>query len=404
MPAPLEGIKVVEVAGIGPGPFCGMVLADFGAEVVRVERIGNQPGPSMQRGKKSIEVDLKKPEGVELVLRLCEKADVIIEPYRPGVMERLGLGPDVVFKRNPNIIYGRMTGFGQEGKYANMAGHDANYVATSGLLSALGHPAGPPAAPINLMGDFAGGGMMLALGITMALFERDNKKSGSGKGQVIDCAMCDGAAYVATFLYQARFNGMWGPRGTNMLDHGAPYSTSYETMDGKFMSVQAIEPQFYSILLKLLGLPAEQRAKLEKTQNDRKAWPSTKRLFTGLFLTKTRDEWEKIFDGQDACTVPVFELEEILPIAGKGGNGRSDPLYSHAAQRQLLGKREGTDGSKAEHWEPRPAPRFSRSQHMPIRPAPVTGRDTKPVLKSWLGLNDSEVSAIESKKIVVSRL
>jgi len=400
MSAPLQGIKVVEIAGIGPGPFCGMVLADFGAEVVRVERLGNQPGPTLQRGKKSIEVDLKSAEGVELVLNMCEKADVIMEPYRPGVMERLGLGPDVVMKRNPNIIYGRMTGFGQQGKYANMAGHDANYVATSGLLSALGHPAGPPAAPLNLMGDFAGGGLMLAFGIVMALFERDNKKSGAGRGQIIDCAMCDGAAYVATFLYQVKYNGLWGPRGTNMLDHGAPYSTTYETMDGKFMSVQAIEPQFYAILLNLLGLPAS----LSKTQNDRSTWPSLKRLLTGVFLTKTRDEWKKIFMGQDACTVPVFELEEILPIAGEGGNGRDSATYSHAAERQLLGKKEGTDGSKPGHWEPRPAPRFSRSQHMPIREAPKTGGDTKPVLKSWLGLSEGDLTTLENKKVIVSRM
>ncbi|KAI9005566.1 alpha-methylacyl-CoA racemase [Hyaloraphidium curvatum] len=398
MTAPLKGIKIIEIAGIGPGPFCGMVLADYGADVVRVERVGNQPGPSMQRGKRSIEVDLKSKEGVELVLKMCEKADVILEPYRPGVMERLGLGPDVVMKRNPKIIYARMTGFGQQGKYANMAGHDMNYVATSGLLSAMGHPAGPPSTSLNLVGDFAGGGLMLAFGITMALFERDNQKTGSGKGQVIDCAMCDGAAYVATFLYQARYNGGWGERGTNMLDYGAPYSQSYETADGGFMSVQAIEPQFYAELLQLLGLPESMR----KTQNDRATWPETKRRIAGAFLGKTRDEWEKIFMGKDACTVPIFSLEEVLPIKGK--NGRDTDIATHAAERQLLGKREGTDGSQPSHWEPRPAPRFSRSAHMPIRPAPVTGAHTKPVLQEWLGLAESDLKALLDRKVVVSRL
>ncbi|KAI9012439.1 CoA-transferase family III domain-containing protein [Hyaloraphidium curvatum] len=399
MDAILRGVRVIEIAGIGPGPFCGMVLADYGADVVRVERLtGFDARPNLQRGKRSVQVDLKSLRGVELVLQMCEKADVIMEPYRPGVMEKLGLGPEVVMKRNPKIIYARMTGFGQEGKYANMAGHDMNYVATSGLLSALGHPAGPPATSLNLVGDFAGGGLMLAFGIAMALFERDNRKNGSGKGQVIDCAMCDGAAYVATFLYQSRYNGLWGERGTNVLDYGAPYSQSYETADGRYMSVQAIEPQFYAELLRLLGLPESMRA----AQNDRASWPETRRRIAGAFLGKTRDEWERIFLGKDACTVPIFSLEEVLPVRGK--NGRDMDLATHAAERQMLGKREGTDGSQPSHWEPRAAPRFSRSQHMPIRSAPPTGAHTREVLREWLGMGEGEVGELLGSKVLAARL
>ncbi|KAI9012436.1 alpha-methylacyl-CoA racemase [Hyaloraphidium curvatum] len=376
-----------------------MVLADYGADVVRVERlVGYDARPNMQRGKRSVQVDLKSPRGVELVLRMCERADVILEPYRPGVMEKLGLGPEVVMKRNPKIIYARMTGFGQEGKYANMAGHDMNYVATSGLLSVLGHPSGPPSTSLNLIGDFAGGGLMMAFGITMALFERDNRKTGSGKGQVIDCAMCDGAAYVATVVYQMRYNGQWGPRGTNFLDFGPPWNQTYETADGKWMSVQALEPQFYAELLRLLGLPDSMRA----TQNHRPSWPETKRRITGAFLLKTRDEWERVFLGKDACCVPVFGLEEVLPI--RGANGRDTEMATHAAERGLLGKREGTDGSQPGHWEPRAAPRFSRSQHMPIRSAPPTGAHTREVLGEWLGMGEGEVGELLGSKVVAARL
>ena len=243
----LQGIRVVEMAGLAPAPYCGLILADFGAEVVRVDRVGAGSMDQLARGKRSVAVNLKSPEGVETVLRLMETADVLLEPYRPGVMERLGLGPDVACARNPRLVYARLTGFGQDGPYAPMAGHDINYIAISGALSLLGRKGEKPLAPVNLLGDFAGGGMLCALGICLALLERTH----SGKGQVVDTAMVDGAAYLATFVYKFRNSGMWrDERGTNMLDSAAPFYDTYRTKDGEFMSVGAIEPQFYAALLK----------------------------------------------------------------------------------------------------------------------------------------------------------
>src|SRR5215469_14929231 len=249
----LEGIRVIEMAGLAPAPFCGMILADFGADVVRVDRIGAGSVDQLARGKRSVAVNLKSPEGVETVLRLAERADVLLEPYRPGVMERLGLGPEVACGRNTRLVYARLTGFGQDGPYANMAGHDINYIAISGALSLLGRKGEKPLAPVNLLGDFAGGGMLCALGILLALLERNT----SGRGQIVDAAMVDGAAYLSTFVYKFRNNGMWrDERGTNMLDSGAPFYDTYQTKDGRYMSVGAIEPQFYAALLKGLGLDA----------------------------------------------------------------------------------------------------------------------------------------------------
>src|SRR5215468_524844 len=280
----LEGIRVVEMAGLAPAPFCGLILADFGADVVRVDRVGAGSVDQLARGKRSVAVNLKSPEGVATVLRLIERADVLLEPYRPGVMERLGLGPEVACARNPRLVYARLTGFGQDGPYANMAGHDINYIAISGALSLLGRKGEKPLAPVNLLGDFAGGGMLCALGIALALLERGR----SGKGQVVDAAMADGSAYLSTFVYKFRNAGFWrDERGTNLLDGGAPFYETYRTKDGQYMSVGAIEPQFYAALLQGLGLdPAAM-----PQQMDQASWAATAARFTEIFASKTRDEW-----------------------------------------------------------------------------------------------------------------
>ncbi len=353
----LEGIRVVEMAGLAPAPYCGLILADFGADVVRVDRVGAGSMDQLARGKRSVAVDLKSPEGVETVLRLVEKADVLLEPYRPGVMERLGLGPDVARGRNPRLVYARLTGFGQEGPYAPMAGHDINYIAISGALSLLGRKGEKPLAPVNLLGDFAGGGMLCALGICLALLERAH----SGTGQVVDAAMVDGAAYLATFVYKFRNSGMWrDERGTNMLDSAAPFYDTYRTKDGQYMSVGAIEPQFYAALLKGLGIdPAGM-----PDQMDQSSWTATAARFADIFATRTRAEWCAVFDGTDACVAPVLGLGEAHE-------------HPHNVARGLLipdaqGKRE-----------PAPAPRLSRTPGDGSRPLPGVGEHTRAVLQEF---------------------
>ncbi|MFQ5352675.1 MAG: CaiB/BaiF CoA transferase family protein, partial [Candidatus Binatia bacterium] len=293
---PLDGIRVIEMAGLAPVPYAGMILADFGAEVIRVDRSPTAGGgfdPSrdyLARGKRSIGVNMKDPRGVETLLRLVETSDVLIEPFRPGVMEKLGAGPEVVMSRNPRLVYARLTGWGQKGPYSSMAGHDINYIALSGALSLIGRKGEKPLPPVNLVGDFAGGGMLCALGITLALFERTR----SGEGQIIDAAMVDGAAHLTSFLFGFRAAGLWsGERGTNLLDTGAPFYDTYETADGLFMSVGAIEPQFYAVLLDKLGLNADDMPH----QHDHASWPQTAAKFTDIFRSKTRDQWEAIFAG-----------------------------------------------------------------------------------------------------------
>ena len=349
----LQGIRVVEMAGLAPAPYCGMILADFGADVVRVDRVGAGSMDQLARGKRSVAVNLKSPEGVETVLRLVEKADVLLEPYRPGVMERLGLGPDVACARNPRLVYARLTGFGQDGPYADMAGHDINYIAISGALSLLGRKGEKPLAPINLLGDFAGGGMLCALGIALALLERAH----SGKGQVVDAAMVDGAAYLSTFVYKFRNAGMWSDeRGTNMLDGGAPFYDTYRTKDGQYMSVGAIEPQFYAALLKGLGLDAgDHAASAGPVAVARR--PRTR--FAEIFASKTRDEWCAIFDGTDACVAPVLGLGEVARASPQ-------PRARAAAFRTRNGK-----------LEPAPAPRLSRTPGDGTRPLPAVGEHTR---------------------------
>ena len=335
---PLAGIRVVEFAGLGPGPHAATLLADLGADVVCVQRPGLIPPAGhrdqIQRGRTVVEANLKDPEQVEKVLGLIERADVVIEGFRPGVTERMGLGPDVALARNPRLVYGRMTGWGQEGPLANAAGHDINYISLTGVLHAIGREGERPVPPLNMVGDFGGGSMFLIFGILSALVERQT----SGKGQVVDAAMVDGALALSHMMWSFRGRGMWSDeRGTNLLDTGAPFYDVYETSDGKYMAVGAIEPQFYALLLQGLGLdPANLPQQL-----DRSAWPEMKKLFTETFLSKTRDEWSEIFLGTDACVSPVLTWAEA-------------PNNEHIAARGSLIELDGV----TQHA---PAPRFSRT-------------------------------------------
>jgi alpha-methylacyl-CoA racemase len=354
MSGPLSGIRVLELAGIGPGPFACMVLGDLGADVVRVDRAGSvsdtsvPPMDSLGRNRRSVAVDLKQPEGVETVLKLVESSDVLVEGFRPGVAERLGVGPDVCLERNPRLVYGRMTGWGQEGPYAHTAGHDINYIALAGALDPIGRAGQPPTPPLNLVGDFGGGGMLLALGVAAALVER----AGSGKGQVIDAAMVDGAALLMNFF---RMMPM-GERGTNLLDSGAHFYDVYECADGGYVSVGSIEPQFYAELRTLAGLDGSQWDK----QGDRSAWPALKDELAATFKAKTRDEWCSIMEGSDVCFAPVLSMDEA-------------PRHPHAVARNAFVEVNG-------RVEAAPAPRFSRTPGSVERPPAAAGAHTEEVL------------------------
>ncbi|CAN0088343.1 unnamed protein product [Lampetra planeri] len=377
----IAGTRVVELAGLAPAPFCGMVLADFGAQVVRVDRAGTRATMPdvLARGKQSLTLNLKCPQGVAVLRRLCRASDVLIEPFRPGVMERLGLGPDVLLGENPRLIYARLTGFGQSGPYASMAGHDINYVAVSGLLSMLGRQGEKPTPPLNLLADFAGGGLMCAMGITMAMLERNR----SGLGQVIDTSMVEGAAYVGSFVWRTRPAGLWArPRGENMLDTGAPFYDTYRTADGQYVAVGAIEPQFYSALLKGLGLdPATMPHQMSMDD-----WPATKREFSRCFAQRSRADWCRVFEGMDACVTPVLTPEEVAGDAHAAGRG------------SFLRNADGTN-------VPAPAPRLSRT---PARPGdgtaaadPVVGQHTESVLRE-LGYGEQEVRQLLADGVVES--
>lgn len=372
---PLRGLKVLELAGLGPAPFAAMMLADMGAEVVRIERraqvsAGDKSGVSrdlLNRGRRSIGIDLKHASGAEVVLRLSEQADVLIEGFRPGVMERLGLGPDVVAVRNPRLIYGRMTGFGQSGPLAHAAGHDINYIALSGALEPLGRAGDKPLPPLNLVGDFGGGGMLLVVGVLAALFERGI----SGRGQVIDAAMVDGSALLTTMLHSLHQLGMWsGARGHNLLDSGAPFYEVYETADHKYIAVGAIEPEFYRRLLQLLELTDDPRF---ATQLDQSAWPAMRAAFTALFVQKTRAEWQALLEGEDACCAPVLSPWEA-----------ADHPQNLARQTFV------TLGGKL---QPAPAPRFSRTVSTVQSPPPMPGAHTDEVLRAW-GFAESELERL----------
>ncbi|AKS32927.1 CaiB/BaiF CoA transferase family protein [Mycolicibacterium goodii] len=362
MAGPLAGLRVVELAGIGPGPHAAMILGDLGADVVRIERPGKGGGvpagdrDAMLRNRRSVAANLKEPEGRDLVLRLIAKADVLIEGYRPGVTERLGLGPQDCAEVNDRLIYARMTGWGQQGPRALQAGHDINYISLNGTLHAIGRKGDKPVPPLNLAGDFGGGSMFLLVGILSALYERQ----ASGKGQVIDAAMVDGSAVLMQMMWGFRANGLWSDeRGTNMLDTGAPYYDTYETADGKYMAVGAIEPQFYAELLKGLGLDAADLP----AQNDIARWPELREAFTKAFAAHDRAHWTKVFQGTDACATPVLSFAEVL----------DEP---HVAERNTFYDDEG-------NLQPMPAPRFSRSTLSTPTPPPVSGADTEAVLRDW---------------------
>ncbi|SDU83547.1 CaiB/BaiF CoA transferase family protein [Gordonia westfalica] len=347
-PGPLSSIRVIEFAGIGPGPHAAMLLADLGADVVRVQRPGSLPKPGVNadallRGRRVVEANLKDETDRATILELVAKADVIIEGFRPGVMERLGFGPDDLAAVNPGLVYGRMTGWGQEGPRANLAGHDINYISLTGLLHAIGRKDDRPVPPLNLAGDFGGGSMFLVVGVLAALLERGI----SGKGQVVDAAMVDGASVLGQMMWAFRGTGLWSDtRGVNMLDTGAPYYEVYETSDGKYMAVGAIEPQFYAELLKGLGLADADLP----AQNDIANWGKLKEVFTDTFNSRTRDEWAKIFDGTDACTSPVLTFAEA-------------PSDAHMAARANLVDIDGVTQAQV-------APRFSRTQpETPVAPA-----------------------------------
>jgi alpha-methylacyl-CoA racemase len=378
---PLTGLKVVELAGLGPAPFAAMMLADMGADVLRIERASQvsssaQTGRSwdlLNRSRRSVGVDLKQPAGVELVLRLAQQADVLVEGFRPGVMERLGLGPDVCCAHNPRLVYGRMTGYGQEGPLAQAAGHDINYIALSGALEPIGRAGDKPVPPLNLLGDFGGGGMLLVTGVLAALLER----ASSGRGQVVDAAMVDGSALLCTMLHAFRQVGMWsGARGENLLDTGAPFYEVYETRDGKFVAVGALEPAFYAELLDKLGLKGDPRfqAQLDKAQ-----WPAMRAALSECFRLKTRDEWSALFAGSDACVAPVLSPLEA-------------PEHPHNRQRQTFSLSEGV-------LQPAPAPRFSRTPAAIQGPAPLAGAHTEEALRDW-GLSAEELDQLRGRRAI----
>lgn len=360
---PLQGLRVVELAGIGPGPHAAMILGDLGADVVRVERPGKKAGiPNdastdyLLRNRRSVTADLKSAEGRELVLSLVAKADVLIEGYRPGVTERLGLGPEDCAKVNDKLIYGRMTGWGQEGPRSQRSGHDINYISLNGVLHAVGRAGERPVPPLNLAGDFGGGSMFLLVGILSALWERER----SGKGQVIDAAMVDGSSVLAAMMWSFRGQGMWSDeRGVNMLDTGAPYYDTYETADGKYMSVGSIEPQFYAEMLQKLGIDGEDLP----DQNDIARWPELRKRFTEVFASQDRDHWAKVFADSDACVAPVLSFAEV----------ETEP---HNTERDTFYRERG-------FLYPAPAPRFSRTPNGAPKPPGVPGADTEAVLQDW---------------------
>ena len=370
---PLEGFRVIELAGIGPGPFCGMMLSDMGAEVIRVDRVGRGGGRRdvLTRNRRSIAVDLKQPEGVELVLKLVETADALFEGFRPGVTERLGLGPDDCMARNEKLVYGRMTGWGQDGPIAHAAGHDINYIGLAGALHAIGEPGGKPVPPLNLIGDFGGGGMLLAYGLVCGMLEA----SRSGKGQVIDAAMVDGAASLMAMFFSMIGNGFKDERGSNMLDGGAHFYNTYQTKDDKYVCIGAIEPQFYAELVEKTGVDANKFG----PQMDAAQWPSFKEELTAVFKTKTRDDWCDIMEGSDVCFAPVLSVLEA-------------PQHPHNKHRGTFVEVDGVA-------QPSPSPRFSRTTAEVSHSARVPGQDTREVL-SEVGLTGEEIDALQERGVV----
>jgi len=367
---PLSGLKIVEFAGIGPGPFCGMLLSDLGADVVRIDRKGVGRGSKTDvtaRGRRSVAMDLKSPDAVEACLKLFEKADVVFEGFRPGVMERLGLGPDVALVRNPKLVFGRMTGWGQTGPYALAAGHDQNYIAITGALHAIG-TADKPIPPLNLVGDFGGGALYLAFGLLAGVIHA----RASGQGQVIDCAMSDGAASLMAMFYGMKATGVWtDDRQSNLLDGGAHFYDTYQCSDGKWVSIGSIEPQFYALLLEKTGISDPDF----KSQMDRSLWPSLRERLAKVIATKTRDEWCEIMEATDVCFAPVLTLEEA-------------PLHKHNVARETFVEVEGV-------MQPAPAPRFSATPGAIAGPPPAIGADTAQVLSEW-GFSTANIDSLQS--------
>lgn len=377
---PLDGIRVIEMAGLAPSPYCGMILADFGANVVIVDRLstGAPEIPNIMaknpfdRGKRSVRINLKAEEGMAVVRKMVQVSDVLLEPYRPGVMEKLGLGPNETMGLNPKLIYARLTGWGQNGPYASMAGHDINYIALSGALSMFRRKGENPLPPCNLLGDFAGGGMLCAMGILLALIERNN----SGKGQVVDAAMVDGATNISTLFWGLLANHLMTlDIGTNMLDSGAPYYQTYETADGKFMSVGAIETRFYEELLKGLEIDPSTLP----YQHDMGRWPEMRDRFAEVFKTRTRDEWTDIFDGTDACVAPILDMDEV-------------DKHRHNRERGLLVEVEGAS-------QPAPAPRLSRTPGSVQKPGTPRGSETREILEG-LGYKGKQIEGFFAKSVV----
>ncbi|MEM8766325.1 MAG: CaiB/BaiF CoA-transferase family protein [Pseudomonadota bacterium] len=372
---PLHGIRIIELAGIGPGPFCGMMLSDMGAEVIRVDRLApGAPAPKdvLARNRRSVGVNLKSPEGVETVLKMVETADALFEGFRPGVTERLGLGPEDCRARNEKLVYGRMTGWGQEGPMAQAAGHDINYIGLSGALHAIGRPGEKPVPPLNLVGDFGGGGMLLAYGLVCGLLEAQK----SGKGQVVDAAMVDGAAsLMAMFFTMAAANRFNPQRGTNLLDGGAHFYDTYETGDGKAICIGSIEPQFYALLVQHAGLDAERFS----AQMDASQWPAFKAELTEVFKSKTQAEWCEIMEGTDVCFAPVLSIYEA-------------PEHPHNKARNTFVEVDGI-------VQPAPSPRFSRTVPEVAHAAPPPGADTEAVLADC-GFSADEVASLKEAGVV----
>ncbi|XP_019655431.1 alpha-methylacyl-CoA racemase isoform X1 [Ailuropoda melanoleuca] len=397
----LRGISVLELAGLGPGPYCGMVLADFGAHVVRVDRLGDLRDLGvLARAKRSLAVDLKRPQGAAVLRRLCARTDVVLEPFRPGVMEKLQLGPEILQKENPKLIYARLSGFGQSGRFSRVAGHDINYLALSGVLSKIGRNGENPFPPLNLLADFGGGGLMCTLGILMALFERTR----SGKGQVIDANMVEGTAYLSSFLWKTQQIGLWDqPQGQNLLDGGAPFYTTYKTADGGFMAVGALEPQFYKLLIEAVFQEGNESnitillelfylTKIKRglglrhdelpPQMSMSDWPEMKKRFADVFARKTKAEWCQIFDGTDACVTPVLTFEEVAH-------------HDHNKER-------GSFITDEQGVSPRPAPLLSDTPAVPSSQRdPYVGEHTEEILREF-GFSQVEINQLASDKVIES--
>lgn len=378
---PLSGVRIVELGGVGPVPFCCMLLSDLGADVIRIDRPpgydGGVPGDPrfnlLNRGRRSAALDLKRPDAAAAVLKLAAKADALVEGFRPGVAEKLGLGPDACLAANPALVYGRMTGWGQDGPLAQAPGHDINYISLTGVLHAVGHAEGPPAIPLNLAGDFGGGSLYLALGMVSAILESRR----SGQGQVIDAAMVDGSASLMTLFYGLLASGYWkDQRGSNRLDSGAPWYNVYETKDGRWLSVGSNEARFWRNTLELLGLTAADMP----DQHDTSRWPEVHERLAAIIRTRTRDEWCALAEGREVCFAPVLSMTEA-------------PTHAHLRARGTFVERDGV-------VQPAPAPRFSRTPGAIQRPPAKPGEHTDEALRDW-GFSDVELDALRESRVIV---